>query len=170
MFVHAWPLSETYVPYLWKPGDSLEQIAYLTGHTADRILRDNGLSDPSDLRPGINISLPCFMATYRMEPGNTFKWLVEVFGYESVEELAMLNGVRDIATWDGRADIALPDWTFLYARRDEYLPLVDEMFHLPKGSTRVVGRVYHPHAWLPYEGETIAVPNRSRAEALNPVL
>lgn len=164
LYMRAWPLKATYLPYSWQPGDSLDRIAPLTGFTADQILKDNGLSDPSDLKPGIDIGLPCFAATYRMEPGDTFEWLAEFFGYEDVKELARLNGVRDLVTWDGNTDIALPDWTFFYARREEFLPQIDEMFHLTKGSVRLVGRVHHADARLPYEGETIAVPSPRRAQ------
>jgi hypothetical protein len=166
LFLRAWPLKKAAMDYTWQRGDTLDSMALLTGHRAQDILKDNGLADPSDLKPGMGISLPCYAATYRMEAGDTFEWLAEAFGYEGVEELAKLNGVRDLAAWDGSTDIVLPGWYFFYARPDESLERLDGMFQLPRGSARTVGRVHHADPRLPYEGETIAVPSARIAEVL----
>jgi hypothetical protein len=162
LYIRAWPLKPTTLPYIWRHDDSLEHIEHLTGHKARNILKDNGLSDPSDLKPGIGISLPCYSATYRMEPGDTFEWLSEAFGYESVKEVSKLNGMRDLSSWDGSSDIVLPGWYFFYAPPNASLERIDEQFGLSKGSVRTVGRVHHADSRLPYEGETIAIPTVSR--------
>jgi hypothetical protein len=166
IYMRAWQLKGTTLGYSWRLNDTLDQIVQLTGSKSEDILRDNGLADPSELKPGITIGLPCFEAAYRMEPGDTFEWLAESFGYESVEELAKLSNVRDITSWDGNSDIMLPGWHFFYAPRDASLEDIDDQFGLPHGSTRTVGRVHHPDPRLPYEGETIAVPTLRWAQVM----
>ena len=97
------------------------------------------------------------------------QWQTEHFGYESVEELAKLNRMRDLATWDGSTDILLPGWSFFHARNEEFLPLLDEMFQQPDDSVRTVGRAHRADARLPYKGEIIAVPDHLRAKVLKTV-
>ena len=113
----------------------------------------------------MRISLPCYAATYRMEPGDTFEWLAEAFAYSGVEELARLNGLDDPSQLDGGVDISLPGWHFFYARPGDALERIDEMFGLPPGWSRTVGRVHHPDPRLPYESETIAMPTEGFVKA-----
>lgn len=163
--MRAWRLKEDVVPYTWKANDTLECMALLTGYTAEDILQCNKLADPAALRAGMHISLPCYAATYRMEPGDTFEWLAEAFGYPDVKELAKLNGLGDPSQLNGGMDIQLPGWHFFYARRGDTLEQIDEMFDLPLGCSRTVGRVHHPDPRLPYESESIAVPTEGFVEA-----
>lgn len=156
--MHAWRLREDCVPYTWQQDDTLEEISLLTGYTLEDILHCNRLSEATALRAGMRISLPCYAATYRMEPGDTFEWLAEAFDFASVEELAKFNGFGDPSFPDGCKDIELPGWHFFYARRGDSLEHIDSMFGLSLGSSRTVGRVHHPYPGLPYESETVAVP------------
>jgi len=156
--MRVWRLKEDAVPYTWRTVDTLENMASLAGCLPEDILKRNRLGDPKALRKGMHISLPCYAAAYRMEPGDTFEWLAESFSYSSVEELAKLNGLGAPSELDGGADILLPGWHFFYARRGDTLEQIDKMFGLPLGWSRTVGRVHHPDPRLPYESETIAVP------------
>jgi LysM repeat protein len=165
LFMRAWRLRKAQMGYMWQKGDRLDRIALLTGHSEQEILDANRLTDPSDLKPGMRIRLPCYAATYRMESGDTYEWLARAFGYAHVKELARLNRVRDLAALGGK-DIRLPGWYFFYARRDESLQVLDKRFGLERGSARTVGRVYHADPDLPYEGETIALPYEGETMAL----
>ena len=165
LFIRLWPLRPDTAPYTWRQGDRLEEIASLTGHPPGRILTVNGLADASQLKPGAEIRLPCYNADYHMEPGDTYEWLAGSFGYSSAQELARDNGVNDLAEMAGDRGVSLPGWRFFYARRDEWLPGLDEMFRLPAGSARTVGRVHHADPRLPYAGETIALPIAARRKS-----
>jgi hypothetical protein len=157
--MRAWQLKEDAVPYVWKKGDTLEDVALLTGHGPHVILDRNGLADASALTPGTRIKLPCFAAMYWLEPGDTLEWLAEAFGYSGIKELAEL-GKLDLDQFDGGEAVLLPGWHFFYARPDDSLDRIDKMFEVPRGSSRTVGRVHHPDPRLPYESETIAVPTK----------
>jgi hypothetical protein len=163
--MRAWRLKEDVIPYVWGKGIVLEDLAFLTGYAPADILARNGLSDPAALKPGVRIKLPCYAATYRMEPGDTYEWLAEAFAYSSIEELLELNKVKDPSELDSGEGILLPGWHFFYARPDESLERVDEIFGLPSGWSRTVGRVYHADPRLPYESETIAIPTQKFVEA-----
>jgi hypothetical protein len=160
----AWKLKEDFVRYIWKTSDRLEVLGELTGYTIEDIRQRSKLSIPLDLRVGMRIKLPCYAATYRMEPCDTFEWLSEVFAYPGVEELTRLNGLDDPADLSGLGEIKLPGWHFFYARRGDSLERIDKMFGLPPGSSRTVGRVHHQDPRLPYESETIAVPTEKFVE------
>ena len=152
------------MPYTWQASDDLESMGLLTGHSPEDIVSYNRLAGPSSLKAGMRISLPCYAATYRMDPGDTYEWLAEAFAYAGVEELAKLNGLGDPSRLDGGADTLLPGWHFFYARRGDSLVKIDELFGLPPGWSRTVGRVHHPDGRLPYASETIAVPTAGFAE------
>ena len=158
LYLRAWPLKKDIVRYTWSANDSLGDMASLTGYAPKDILDANGLNDATALNAGVRIDLPCYAATYRIEQGDSFEWLADAFGYLGVEELAKLNGVGNPSYLDAGRDVQLPGWHFLYARPGDSLERIDEMFGLPLGSSRLVGRVHHPDARLPYASETIAIP------------
>ncbi len=164
--MRVWPLGEDGLRYVWKAADSLDRISGLTGHTQQAILSLNGLEDASRLKPGMEIVLPCYAATYRMEQWDSFDEVGKRFGYRDAEGLAEANGLTGPEALDCGADIRLPGWRFFYAREGDTLEDIDALFGLPKGSTITVGRVYHPDPRLPYPGETIAVPSPGFAGTL----
>jgi LysM repeat protein len=159
--LRARKLEKDALRYTWKEGDNLVSLAVLTGRTPEELLQYNKLNQPSDLYPGMTIRLPCYLAAYHMEPGDTFEWLAKAFAYINVKELATLNGLEDPAELDGGMGIKLPGWYFFYAQHGLSLDRVDQMFELPTGSSRTVGRVHHPDRRLPYGAETIAVPTKA---------
>jgi|LGVE01.1.fsa_nt_gb hypothetical protein len=95
-----------------------------------------------------------------MEPGDTPEWLAKAFAYPGMEELAKLNGLIDPSKLHSGMKIWLPGWYFFYARRGDTLEHIDELFGLPKGSSRTVGKVHHPDPSRFHECETIAVPSK----------
>jgi hypothetical protein len=156
--MRVWPLTKDAIRYEWKVGDTVDGMSQLTGNSIEEILRLNSLKDPSDLKAGIRIMLPCYEATYRMEQWDTFNEIGKNFGYYDAKGLAVANGLLDPEHLDSGTDLKLPDWRFFYAREHDTLEAIDNLFGLPKGSTITVGRVYHPDPRLPYAGETVAVP------------
>jgi hypothetical protein len=104
--------------------------------------------------------LSCFRATYRMEPGDTFDWLAETFGFRSAADLAKANGVRDLAVLPG--DIDIPGWSYVHAGDRDTLAGLDKRFGLRRGSARTVGRVHHPDSDSPFPGEVVALPLGAR--------
>ena len=116
------------------------------------------------LGAGRKILLPCYAASYSMDPGDSLAWLAEAFCYEDADELARLNGLRGAEELDGGSPTQLPGWHFFYAREGEPLERIDEMFGLLPGWSRAVGRVHHADARLAYPFETIAVPTQGFAE------
>lgn len=149
---------------VWQKGDTFDGITQLTGHSIEELLSLNHLANESELRPGLSILLPCFAATYRMEQWDSFDWVGKSFGYRDAAGLAEVNGFRDVTSLDSGMNIKLPDWRFFYARENDTLESIDTVFGLPRGSTIVVGRAYHPDPRLPYAGETVAVPTPRFAE------
>jgi len=158
LHMRTWPLTGDSLRFVWPAGTKLDGMARLTGHSAEDILHLNQFQSPSELKPGMQIALPCFAATYRMEQWDDFDWLGEAFKYRDAKGLAAANGLRDVASLDGGVDIKLPDWRFFYAGEGDTLEGIDALLGLPKGSTITVGRVYHPEPRLPFPGETVAVP------------
>jgi hypothetical protein len=112
----------------------------------------------------MQITLPCWAATYRLEGTDTAEWLAHAFSYTDPDELCRANQVRDPSELYEAREIALPGWHFFYARPGDLLERIDAMFGLPAGCSRAVGRVHHPDARLPYAGETVAVPTREFAK------
>jgi hypothetical protein len=166
LHMRAWPLTNDTLLHIWHAGATLEGMAQLTGHSLEEILHLNQFKDTSELKPGMQIVLPCYAATYRMEQWDNFDWVGKTFGYRDARGLAEVNGLQDVASLDSRIDIKLPDWRFFYAPEKATLEDIDAMFDLPKGSTITVGRVYHPDPRLPYTGETIAVPTTRFANTI----
>jgi hypothetical protein len=107
-----------------------------------------------------------FKALYQPEPWDTLDWLGKNFGYKDAEGLAKANGLLHPAELAKLPEIRLPDWHFIVAGEGDTLEKYDAFFKLPKGSSRPVGRVYHPHPRLPYTGEAIAIPDPEFAEKL----
>lgn len=164
--MRAWPLTPDSIQYEWKKGDTLNQMAQLTGHAEEDILRLNGLSEASDLNSEMWITLPCYTTTYRPEPWDNLDRVGRAFGYEDAGGLADASGLGDLSEYDGSTDLGLPDWHFFYAREHDTLETIDETFGLPKGSAITVGRVFRPDPQVLFPGETVAVPTPSFAEAL----
>lgn len=158
--VRAWKLKEDSVKYVWRETDSLKNVALLTGHAENDILSHNKLSSSADLKPGLWIKLPCYAAAYRMDPGDTFKWLAKAFAYSGIDELAEHNKIKDPSHLAGGVDIQLPGWNFFYARGGDSLEQIDKMFGLPPGWSRTIGRVHHPDPNILYESEIIAIPTK----------
>jgi hypothetical protein len=158
--IPAWKLREDEVRFTWNAVDTLEGIAALCGHEPREILARNRLREASDLTAGMQIRLPCYAAAYHLAEGDTPAWLAEQFGYGDVETLAVVLGVGDPADLDLDRDIPLPGWHFFYARPGDSLDRIDALFGLPSGASRPVGRVHHPDPGVPFESETIAVPNK----------
>ena len=163
--LRSWPLKKDLISYVWKEEDTLEKLAQFTGTTPGKILSLNRLKNPKELRPGIRIHLPCFTATYRMEPWDKYDWVGQTFGYENAKGLAQINGYKSIDSLiKAGLDIKLPDWRFFYAPKKRTLEMIDQQFGLQKGSTISVGRAYHPEPRMPLPGEMIAVPMPAFAE------
>ncbi len=156
--IRTWALEKTKRDYTWASKDTLDSIAGLTGIKGAEILKTNGLGDSGSVKAGSKISLPCYAASYQMERGDSFEWLIRAFAYENSEELSRVNNLITLAEWDGKENIRLPGWHFFYARKGDSLKLIDSLFNLPPGSSRTLGRVHHPHAPIPFESEIIAVP------------
>jgi hypothetical protein len=156
--IMSWTLEKDTRDYIWTSGDTLDTIAGLTGIKQAEILKTNGLSDSGSLKTGMKIRLPCYAASYQMERGDTFEWLIKAFAYLNIEELSRLNQLKNLAEWDGQKSIQLPGWHFFYARKSDTLKQIDTMFNLQAGSSRTLGRVHHPDPRLPFESEIVAVP------------
>jgi hypothetical protein len=156
--MRAWPLQDDTINYKWKIGDDVSEIAELTGHTVSELLRINNLKDPSVLKPGMQILLPCYTAMYNMEQWDNLDWLGKAFGYKDAKGLAEVNGFKDMKQLSRAPALMLPGWKFFFAREKDTLEKIDSMFDLKKGSSITVGRVFHPDSRIPYPGETIAVP------------
>jgi hypothetical protein len=157
----VWNLMESVISYTWKQGDKLRVLAALTGFASGEILKRNGLKTEQDLKVGKKISLPCWAASVWLEPGETLESIAKRFAYGSVMELVKANGGKSIIDLERDGHVLLPGWNFFYARTEKALPKIDKLFGVPVGSSRTVGRVFHPDAGVPFDSETIAVPTKS---------
>lgn len=115
------------------------------------------------------VDLQSYEATYHMEPWDTFDWMGKSFGYKNAIGLAKVNSLNSVEDLEKLIEIKLPDWHFFYAQENDTLEKFDKMFHLPKGSSISVGRVYHPDPRIPYTYETIAVPTLHFVERVRKV-
>jgi len=158
LHMRVWPLSPDLLPYVWRKGDTLENIAELSGHPVQTILELNQLNSASQIKTGMRIVLPCYAAIYRMEPWDNFDSVARAFGYRNAAGLSKANGLPSDKALDSGADIRLPDWHYFYARENDTLERLDAMFGLPKGCSTTVGRTFHADQRLPYPGEVVAVP------------
>lgn len=156
--LNAWKMKEDTIRYRWRAGDTIWDLAALTSKPPEQILKMNGISDLSILVPGLEIDLPCFVATYRMEQRDTIQWLAEAFCYKSVEELASVNGLSDMLLLDESREIVLAGWHFFYARRGDSVEKIETLFSCPSGWLRFVGRCFHPDPQVPMAPEVIAIP------------
>jgi hypothetical protein len=109
--------------------------------------------------------MPTYVAMYQPEPWDTLDWIGKTYGYKNAAGLAKVNGV-DVDDLMKLPAIRLPDWHFMVSEEGYTLEKFDAMFNLPKGSSRPVGKVYHPHPRLPYPGEAVAIPDNRFAEKL----
>lgn len=66
--LRAWPMQPSKLDYVWQDQDTLEGLAALCGCDPHDLLKLNGLPDPSALKPGLPISLPCYAAALRPDP------------------------------------------------------------------------------------------------------
>jgi hypothetical protein len=162
--LRTWQLKKDARPYTWRTGDTLENIALLTGFSPQTILRQNKLKSPTQLKRGKIIQLPCYTASYWLGGNDTPEQVVTAFGYKGVEEITKLNKGWSRAGLDGSRAIRLIGWHFVYARPGDTLKNLDKQFKLPAGACRIVGQVYHPDPRLPYESEVIAVPTEEFAK------
>lgn len=156
--LNAWTMRQETLRYTWKAGDTLWDVAALTASTPEQILHLNGIADPVILVPGLEIDLPCFAATYGLEPGDTSQWLAAAFGFKSVEELALVNGLSDVLRLDESREIVLAGWHFFYARPGDSVAKLESLLSCPSGWLRFVGRCVHPDPQLPMAPEVIAIP------------
>lgn len=166
LHMRVWPMKQDTVRIKWPAGDHLDIVAQRTGQPIEEMLAFNRLKGSIEPKPGMNFNLPCYLATYHMEPWDTFDRVAHAFGYEDAEGLAEANGLRDPEDLNGLPEIKLPDWHFFYAQEHDTLEKFDEMLELPKGSTITVGRAFHPDPRLPYPGEVVAAPTPLFAERL----
>ncbi|MCX6005696.1 MAG: hypothetical protein NTZ34_00320 [Chloroflexi bacterium] len=155
LHMKVWPMGEFKVPYAWNSDVSLSKMAEICGHSADAILKINGIKE-EDLKASLKINLPCYLATYYLESWDNLDRVGQTFGYKDAKGLAQVNKVVALT---GAEAINLPDWIFLYGAEKVTLDEIDHIFGLPTGSSRTVGRTYHPDLRLPYIGETVAVPS-----------
>lgn len=156
----AWRLKEASRPHTWDSQRSLAEMAERTGFAPEQILERNGLASEWGLKDGIFINLPSYSGSYHLEYGDTVDWLAKEFAYGNPGELAKLNGMFDPSGLADLDEIKLPGWHFMYALPGDTLEQIDEMFGLPAGSCRTVGRVHHPDPDTPFASETIAVPTQ----------
>lgn len=160
LHLRAWPLTEALVPYRWRKGDELPALALLCGHPVEALLAANQLDVAAGLKSGQRVILPCWRATYHLEPWDDWDHVAAAFGYRDARGLARSLGLKSMDSLDV---VVLPGWNYFFARAGDTLDAIDRMFGLPKGSTRTVGRVHHPDANRPYAGETLAVPTPAMA-------
>jgi len=166
LHMRVWPLKQDTMRIMWPSGVKLDVVAQRTGHAVEDILQLNRLKSSSGPKPGMQISLPYYVATYQLEPWDTLDWVGKTFGYRDAKGLAEANGLKDITDLDGVIEIKLPDWRFYYAQENDTLEKFDTMLGLPKGSSITVGRVFHPDPRSPYAGETVAAPTSLFAERM----
>ncbi len=165
MHMMTWPLEMDTMEYIIQKNTSIEELITLTGHTLEDFLKANHIHDLSGLRPGTKVNLPCYSGIYFLESWDTIDWVSKEFGYGDISGLGKANGITDMDLFAASVEIKLPDWKFLFAREKDDLIEIDEMFGLPKGSSRPVGLVYHPNSSL-ITGEAIAVPSPEFAKKM----
>jgi hypothetical protein len=155
--LRAWRMGASRIKYTWQERDSLEGMAALCGREPHDLLQLNGLQDPSGLKAGLPIRLPCYAGGLRLDPWDTPQAVAQRFRFDE-KDLAAASGVPDLAKYDGSVDLKLPAWHFFYARPFDTLQTFDDMFKLPGGSCVAAGRVFRPLPGLLYAGEVVGVP------------
>jgi len=157
--MRSWPLRKDSVQIKWTKGMAMDLISGRSGTTINEILKLNRLSNLGSIRTGMHTKIPCFRAIYNLESWDTLEWVCQTFGYRTVKDLAMANGLKSASDLNIGDGIRLPDWFFLYAGENDSLDDFDSFFNLPKGSSITVGKAFHPNPKLPFAGEMVAIPN-----------
>jgi hypothetical protein len=165
LHMKAWRLKENQTEFVWKKEETINSLAKLTGHSANEIRKINNL-DKERVGSGQKIKLLCYAASYKIEAGDNLDQIGRLFGYKDAKGLLKVNGISDVAKFDYGVALNLPDWYFFYARKTDTLDGLDSLFDLPKGSSTMVGKVFHPNNKLPYLNEIIAIPNKRFAKTL----
>ncbi len=166
LHMRVWPMKKETIRIEWLRENKLDIIAQRTDHSVDDILQLNRFRDSSKLKSGMRINLPCYEATYQLEPWDTLDWVGKSFGYRDAKGLAEVNGLKKVTDFNEVTEIRLPDWRFYYAHENDTLEKFDRMLGLPKGSSITVGKVFHPDSRRPFAGETVAAPTPLFAEKL----
>lgn len=166
LHMQAWRMREDTFRYTWQRYDVLDELAKLTHIDAQEILKMNHIASASQLRAGMEITLPCYQGTYRPESWEKIAAVAKRFGFENTKELAYANGLRDINQYRGAKDLVLPQWRFFIARPGDSLQTFDKQFSLPARLSVPVHRLYRPRKGALLPGEIVAVPTERLAEIL----
>lgn len=162
----AWKMRGDTFRYKWQEHDDLDRLAEFTRVGPEEIVRMNRLESVRELGAEMQITLPCYDATYRPEGGEDLDGVAIRFGMRNGDELAVANGLRDGKDYDGATDLKLPEWQFFHAREGDSLAVVDRQFGLPAKSSIAAHRVYRPRTGVLLPGEVVAVPSARLAEQL----
>lgn len=155
-----WQSKQIQCTYEWRVQDSLKSIAALTGSPQTAILRMSHLRSASEIKPGRTIVTPCFEAVYHVEARDTLERLVELFCYNSVEELAVANELSMPYKLYPDQELHLPGWRLFLGGPGDLFEKLDEQFCLPRGWSRPAQRTLHDDPTRAYEHEVVAVPTQ----------
>lgn len=158
LHMNAWRMSDDVFRYTWKKDDDLQVLAGLTHFDALDILKMNRLPSSTSLGPGMEITLPCYQARYCPETWEPLQEVARRFRLPDTKTLALLNGWKNIKTYNGSVDLNLPHWRFFHCRPGDSLIVFDRQFDLPAGSTVPAHRMFRPRDDALLPGEVIAVP------------
>ena len=156
--LRAWQMKPAERRFTWEADLDLEALGERCGAHGGDILALNKLAGPGDLLPGLRLSLPCFEAGMKIEPGDSPGQVAERFGIKDLKALAKANGLGGLAEYDGSLDLKLPGWHFFHAAPGDTLEVFDKLFNLPPGSCVATGRVFRPRPGLLIAGEVVGVP------------
>jgi hypothetical protein len=166
LHMRAWRMRGDRFRYRWQAHDMLDELAQLTHIDVPEILQMNRIASASQIRLGMEITLPCYQGTYRPESWEKLGDVAVRFGFKDVKALADSSGLRDIKAYRAAVDLKLPQWLFFIARARDSLKAFDRQFGLPARSTRPAHRVYRPREGALLPGEVVAVPTARFAEIL----
>jgi hypothetical protein len=158
LHMRAWKMHHDTFSYTWQAKDDLDDIAKLTHLDTKDILKQNHITSASKLKPGKEITLPCYQGTYRPESWEKLHEVATRFGMKNTKELAKANGLRDIKEYNGAVDLKLLQWRFLHARVEDSLMVFDKQFGFPVDSSIPVHRIYRPRVGALLPGEVVALP------------
>jgi hypothetical protein len=156
--LRAWKMKPAERRFTWEQGLDLEQMGERCGMHGQDILDLNKLAGPGDLQPGMRISLPCFEAALRIEPGDSPGQIAERFRFADPDTLAKANGLGGMAEYDGSLELQLPGWHFFHAAPGDTLETFDKVFNLPASSCVAVGWAFRPQPGVLVAGEVVGVP------------
>lgn len=80
--------------YVVKPGDTLWEIAKKFGVTVDDIVKANGIKNPSLIRVGQVLKIPCGFIEYVVKPGDSL-WKIAKTYNTTVDEIVKVNGIKN---------------------------------------------------------------------------